>query len=97
MADLGEQRSIIDNEITLDTFFYFFFSMIKISIPSNRLEIFVDNNSGIILEISLYIYGSCVDLFHRVIKCRHVSTQDVISFGSPAIHDCAATIIPSHR
>lgn len=60
MADLGEQRSIIDNEITLDTFFYFFFSMIKISIPSNRLEIFVDNNSGIILEIYLYIYMDLV-------------------------------------
>lgn len=57
MADLGEQRSIIDNEITLDTFFYFFFSMIKIS--NDRFEIFVDNNSGIILEIYLYIWILC--------------------------------------
>lgn len=91
MADLGEQRSIIDNEITLDTFFYFFFSMIKIS--NDRFEIFVDNNSGIILEIYLYIWILC----GSVPSSDKTSARVVISFGSPAIHDCAATIIPSHR
>lgn len=61
--------------------------MSQISIPLNRFEIFVNNNIG-----NIYIWI----LFHRVIKRWHVSTPDVISFGSRTIH-CAVTIIPSLR